>query len=216
MSTLQSAIVLAPRSPRYSRAEFQRHYEEFHAPLFYSFGKVAVGRYLRNHIVRAIGADPPFDTISEFGNDPEKRAELSAALRSPAAKPLEDDVKSFLAERGNVFSVTETPIHGPPRGFEPGPVAKRMILLKRPDGLSAQEFVGAVEDYAGSIARQLSAKAERVTLTLWRPDPTPPMDAMVTVWPADGTALPDEIGTPRGVEPRYVLDVESYCTAWAD
>jgi uncharacterized protein (TIGR02118 family) len=213
---MQSAIVLAPRSALYSRAEFQRHYEDYHAPLFYSFGKVAVGRYVRNHIVRAIGADPPFDTISEFGNYPDKRAELTTALRSPEAKALEDDVRTFLAERGNVFQIQETLIAGPMRGFEAGPVPKRMILLKRPDGLSAQEFAGAVEDYARSIVKQVASAVARITMTIWNPSLPPPMDGMVTIWPAEGATLPDAVGKPRGVELRYVLDVESYCTAWRD
>ncbi len=213
---MRIAIVLAPRNARYSREAFQHHYESYHAPLFYSFAKVALGRYIRNHIVRAIGADPPFDTISEFGNYPEKRAELAAILASPGAKVLEDDVKTFLSERGNVFEVTETLVSGPPRGFEPGPAAKRMILLKKPDGLSAGEFQAAAEDYADTATRQLGAQALRVTLTVWKPSPPPPMDAMVTIWPAAGAHLPDVIGTPTGVEPVYALDIESYCTAWRD
>ena len=213
---MQLAIVLAPRSARYSRSEFQRHYEEHHAPLFYSFGKVGVVRYGRNHIVRAIGADPPFDTISEFGNLPDKRAELMAALASPPAKPLEEDVKSFLAERGNVFEVTETLISGPPRSFEPGPVKKRMILMKKAEGLTGGEFATEAEDYACAIARRLGPSASRVALTLWKPEPKPPMDAMVTIWPAAGAALPDAIAAPAGIDVRYTLDVESYFTAWRD
>jgi uncharacterized protein (TIGR02118 family) len=212
MPAMQHAIVLAPRSHRYTRAEFQRHYEEFHAPLFYSFGKVGVGRYVRNHIVRAIGDDPPFDTISEFWNYPDKRTELIAALRSPEAEALEEDVHTFLAERGNVFAVDEQLISGPPRGFEPGPVAKRMILLKRPDGVSAGEFVTAARNYADAVGTD----ASRVSLTLWQTEPIPPMDAMVTIWPAEGVVLPDAIGAPMAVEIRYVLDVKSYCTVWQE
>jgi uncharacterized protein (TIGR02118 family) len=212
MLAMQHAIVLAPRSHRYTRAEFQRHYEEFHAPLFYAFGKVGVGRYVRNHIVRAIGDDPPFDTISEFWNYPDKRAELIAALRSPEAKALEEDVHTFLAERGNVFNVGEELIAGAPRGFEPGPVTKRMILLKRADGVSAEAFVKAARDYAKAVG----TGASRVTMTLWQPEPAPPMDAMVTIWPAEDAALPDVITKRPDVEIRYALDVESYCTAWQE
>jgi len=40
MSAIQLAIVLAPRSKNYDRVGFQCHYEDFHAPLFSSFGKV--------------------------------------------------------------------------------------------------------------------------------------------------------------------------------
>jgi uncharacterized protein (TIGR02118 family) len=212
MPLMQHAIVLAPRSHRYTRAEFQRHYEEFHAPLFYSFGKVGVGRYVRNHIVRAIGDDPPFDTISEFWNYPDKRAELIAALRAPEAKALEEDVHTFLAERGNVFAVDEQLISGPPRGFEPGPVAKRMILLKRADGVSAEAFASAARHYANTMGTD----ASRVSLTLWLPEPLPPMDAMVTVWPTKSLALLELIAAPTGAEIRYALDLESYCTAWRD
>jgi uncharacterized protein (TIGR02118 family) len=210
MPAMQHAIVLAPRSHRYTRAEFQRHYEEFHAPLFYSFGKVGVGRYVRNHIVRAIGDDPPFDTISEFWNYPDKRTELIAALRAPEAKALEEDVHSVLAERGNVFAVDEQIISGPPRGFEPGPAKKRMILLKRPDGVSADDFAMVARRYADTAG----LGALRVALTLWQSEPAPPMDAMVTIWPAEDAALPDAITKLPDVEIPYALDVESYCTAW--
>jgi uncharacterized protein (TIGR02118 family) len=216
MPAMQRAIVLAPRSARYSRTEFQRHYEAFHAPLFYSFGKVGVGRYVRNHIVRVIGADPHFDTISEFGNYPDKRAELIAALRSPEAKALEEDVQTFLAERGNVFDVSEELISGPPRSFEPGPVGKRLVLVKRPVGTSAGDFAAIVRDYAENAARKLGTDTSRITLTSWKQDPTPPMDAMVAIWPAAGAILPDAIGDETGVEIYYTLDVESYCTAWCD
>jgi uncharacterized protein (TIGR02118 family) len=212
MPAMQHAIVLAPRSHRYTRAEFQRHYEEFHAPLFYSFGKVGVGRYVRNHIVHAIGGDPPFDTISEFWNYPDKRAELIATLRAPEAKALEEDVHTFLAERGNVFAVDEEVISGPPRGFEPGPVAKRMILLTRADGVSVEAFTTAVREYAKAVG----TGASRVALTLWQLEPAPPMDAMVTIWPAEGAVLPDAITKLPDVEIQYALDVESYCTAWQE
>jgi uncharacterized protein (TIGR02118 family) len=216
MSAIQLAIVLAPRSKNYDRVGFQCHYEEFHAPLFYSFGKVGVGRYIRNHIIRFIGDDPLFDTISEFGKYPDKQAELIAALHSPEARALEEDVHSFLAERGNVFNVTEELIAGPPRGFEPGPAEKRMILLKRAEGVLAEAFVAAARDYAGAAAEDCGANASRVALTLWNPNPTPPMDAMVTIWPAPDAMLPDVHAPPNGIVLRHVLDVESYCTAWHD
>jgi hypothetical protein len=44
---------------------------------------------------------------------------------------------------------------------------------------------------------------------------------MVTIWPADGVGLPDAFPpdaacASRGIEIRYAVDVESYCTAWCD
>jgi hypothetical protein len=47
------------------------------------------------------------------------------------------------------------------------------------------------------------------------------MDAMVTIWPAEGVVLPDafppDAASPsRGIQIRYAVDVESYCTAWRD
>ena len=210
------AIVLAPRSVRYTRAAFQRHYEEYHAPLFYSFGKVGVGRYLRNHIVGFEGGDPPFDTISEFGNYPAKRDRLIAALRSPEARKLEEDVHDFLAERGNTFAISETLIAGPPRGFEAGPVRKRRLLMRKAAGSSADDVARVAHDYAASVAGKLVSRAERVTLTLWKPDPAPPMDAMLTVWPASGDLRPALPAPPSPLVRAYLLDVDAYCTAWQD
>jgi len=213
---MTSAIVLAPRSTRYTRAEFRRHYEEYHAPLFYSFGKVGVGRYLRNHIVGFEGDDPPFDTISEFGNYPARRDQLIAALRSPEARPLEEDVHDFLAERGNTFEISETLIAGPPRSFEAGPVRKRMLLMRKTGGASADGVAHAARDYAASAAGRLGSRATRVTLTLWKPEPAPPMDAMLTVWPAPGDLRPALPAPPSPLAQAYLLDVDAYCTAWQD
>ena len=204
-------IVLAPRSDHYTRASFQAHYEAFHAPLFYSFAKPAIGRYARNHIVRAIGTDPHFDTISEFGIFPDKRGELSRILHSPEARALEEDVHTFLAERGNSFTVSERLIAGPPRYFEPGPVAKRAILLRtnHPDDAD-------FDDYAKTVAARLGNAALRVTLSVWNREPPPPMDAMLMIWPAEGASLPDPIEPPTPITIAHTLDLDGYMTAWRD
>ena len=204
---LEQSIVLAPRSSRYSRDEFQRHYEEFHAPLFHSFAEVAVRRYARNHVIRALGEDPPFDTISEFGILSERRAEMTAALRSPAAKRLEEDVQTMLAERGNSFAVTEQLVAGTPRPFEPGPVRKLAVLFRQ--GAAGPHFEHLARTYAESLARE--HRATRVTLTLWQRQPQPPVDGMVMLW--TGTNLADLV-PPRSLRLTWQLELESYATVW--
>ena len=194
---LEHGIVLAPRRPEYTRAAFQQHYESVHAPLFHRHAGDAIGRYLRNHIVRTYGANTPFDTISEFGIRPSERAAMTARLRAPEARALEEDVHRFLAERGNSFPVEETLISGPPRGARPGqaPVRKRALMLRGGDG--------------EALARSLIDAAQRVTLTRWISEQAP-LSAMVMLWLAPGATL-DPVG---GV--AFEADVDEYCTAWTD
>jgi len=209
-------IVLAPRSARYSRAQFQQHYESYHAPLFLSFTSPFIGRYTRNHIVRAAGADPGFDTLSEFGHYPAKRTELMAALRAPEARVLEEDVQTFLAERGNSFEVDQMLISGPPRGYEAGPVRKHAILLKAADGTPPRDIDPLARGFATAIAQQIGGRARRVELTLWKREPAPPLDAMVMVWPAEGATLPELSPSSGGLSVAYLLELDAYCTAWRE
>jgi uncharacterized protein (TIGR02118 family) len=206
---LEQSIVLAPRSRNYTRPEFQRHYEEFHAPLFHSFAKMAVVRYARNHVIKAIGDDPPFDTISEFGILSEKRAEMTASLRSPEAKRLEEDVQTMLAERGNTFAVTEHLVAGPVRAFEKGPVRKFALLFRH--GVAGEHFDHLARTYAEALAR--SHGLERVTLTLWNRQPAPPIDGMVMLWPKPGTDLA-RLEPPRSLKLAWRLEVDSHATVW--
>ena len=206
---LEQSIVLAPHSRHYTRASFQRHYEEFHAPLFYSFADMAVRRYARNHVIRALGEDPPFDTISEFGILSERRAEMTASLRSPAAKRLEEDVQTLLAERGNGFAVTEQLVAGRNRTFEAGPVRKLAVLFRQ--GAAGPHFEHLARTYAESLAREHAA--ERVTLTLWQRQPQPPVDGMVMLWSgADLAAL----APPRSLHLAWQLELASYATVWEE
>ena len=70
---------------------------------------------------------------------------------------------------------------------------------------------------AREYAMAMGTGALRVTMTLWQPEPAPPMGAMVTIWRASGVvARTDELVVPVGVEISYALDVESFCTAWRD
>ena len=199
---MDHGIVLAPRKPPYTRAAFQAHYEDFHAPLFYRYTAPAIGRYLRNHVVAVFGADPPFDTISEFGIHPEKRGWLGERLRSPETRDLEDDVQSFLAERGNSFPVAEELIAGAPRSPAiGGPVRKRALLLR-----------GAPGD-ARALATQLGTGTERVTLTLWQHAPAP-FDAMIMLWAGKAELPPVGPSIPAALSLAYEVDVDEYCSAW--
>lgn len=206
---MDHVVVLAPRKAPYTRASFQAHYESYHAPLFYKYTKPAIAAYLRNHVVGVLGADPPFDTISEFAIRPEKRGWMGERLRAPETRDLEADVQRFLAERGNAFPVGEALIAGPPRSpAVGGPVRKRVLLLKRPTATSATEFETAARAFAGAVAPD----ATRVTLTRWLPG-RPPVDAMIAIW-SPAAPAPLAAAAPAGVEVAFELDVDEYCTAW--
>ena len=171
----------------------------------------------RNHIVGVLGADPHFDTISEFGIFPEKRADLTRILRSPEAKSLEDDVQTFLAERGNNFAITERHISGPARQCQTrSHSGNARSCCKRPGDASTAAIESAATAYAQGMARQLGGAAERIVLMLWKPSPPPPMDAMVMIWPSTGAALPGPAAPPDPLAIAYALDVDEYCTTWRD
>ena len=59
---------LIPRRANLSRPAFREYYEQRHAPLALQHLR-SFRRYVRNHVVAATPADPPFDALSEFWYD---------------------------------------------------------------------------------------------------------------------------------------------------
>ena len=63
--TVLKNLGLIPRRADLTRAAFREHYERRHAPLALRQLRT-FHRYVRNHVVDAAPADPPFDALSEF------------------------------------------------------------------------------------------------------------------------------------------------------
>ena len=87
---------LIPRRADLTRPAFREYYERRHAPLALRHLRW-FRRYVRNHVVAAAPADPPFDALSEFWYD--SAADLDAViafLTSPAGAVLRDDEAQFM------------------------------------------------------------------------------------------------------------------------
>src|SRR5688572_5899249 len=87
---------LIPRRADLTRAAFREYYERRHAPLALHHLRW-FRRYVRNHVISATPADPPFDALSEFWYD--SAADLDAVvafLTSPTGAALRDDEAQFM------------------------------------------------------------------------------------------------------------------------
>jgi len=98
------AIALVKRKSGLSHEEFQRHYEEVHAPLAMKY-LLTIKRYVRNYVIAPGGArEPEFDCVTEFWY--ENMGGLQAArdlLRSEAGRVIREDEESFI-DRSKVVS----------------------------------------------------------------------------------------------------------------
>lgn len=190
---------LIPRRADLSRAAFREHYETRHAPLALRYLRT-FRRYVRNHVVEATPADPPFDALSEFWYDDERDIEsVVAFLTSPAGEVLREDEARFMDRTAiRIIRVTEELLFGPARASESGVVAKEALLLHRPADTSAVDFRADVERLCAALLAPRSTGFLRLQLELpVAPDEGPlAFDAVVTAWPEGprrpALAVPDK------------------------
>jgi uncharacterized protein (TIGR02118 family) len=197
---------LIPRRADLTRAAFRNYYERRHAPLALQHLR-HFRRYVRNHVVAAAPADPPFDALSEFWYD--SAADLDAViavLTSAAGAVLRDDEAQFMDRSGiRIVRVQESLLFGPARGTEEGVVTKHALLLHRAAGTRAADFHGDVQRACAALLEPRQAAFVRLQLEL-PVDPDEPglaLDALLTAWPnaearAPFDALP-ELASVAGV-----------------
>lgn len=184
-------VGLIPRRADLNRAAFRDYYESRHAPLALKHLR-SFRRYVRNHVVAASPADPPFDALSEFWYDTAEDLEAVVAfLTSPAGDVLRDDEARFMNRAGvRIVRVAESLLFGPARGTETDVVTKHALLLRRVPAARTTDFRADVERLCAALLEPRSPAFMRLQLEL-PVDPEEPglaLDALLTAWPdADRT-----------------------------
>lgn len=177
---------LIPRRPDLTRATFREHYELRHAPLALRQLRT-FARYVRNHVVDAAPADPPFDSLSEFWYaDQADLDAVIAILTSPAGEALRADEARFMDRAAiRIVRVEELLLFGPARGTEDGVVEKHALLLGRADGATAGDFRADVQRLCAALLAPRAPGFARLQLDLpVEPDaPELALHALVTAWP---------------------------------
>lgn len=108
------SIAFIRRKAGVSREEFQRHYEEIHAPMGQRLLPGLKG-YVRNYPQPRPGMpEPDFDVVTEFWYDSmEAIRQVHEFLATPAAQPLLEDERTFIDSASIRAYIFET--HGSER-----------------------------------------------------------------------------------------------------
>jgi hypothetical protein len=203
---IQLSLSYITRRPELSVAEFRTRYEQEHV-IRAVRAMTTIRRYVRNYVDGAIGVQPDFDVISEFGF------------------PIGDsgvDVCGHQIDPNWIKSrsgrVSEIVVSGTPWSFENGPVHKRAILVRRSRG---GDFETALSAFAQTTARQLGGLTNRILLNLAQVplqdtfacvESAQVCDATLTAWPKPGAMLPDRFTAPPGLQIHSILDLAAYAS----
>jgi uncharacterized protein (TIGR02118 family) len=186
---------LIPRRPDLTRAAFREHYERRHAPLALRHLRT-FHRYVRNHVVEGVPADPPFDSLSEFWYASQADIDaVIAILGSATGEVLREDEARFMDRAGiRIVRVEETLLFGPARATEDGIVPKHALLLHRAADARAEDFRADVHRLCAGLLAPRSPGFARLQLDL-PVDPDEPdlaLHAVLTAWPDAAGPVPFE------------------------
>lgn len=191
---MKSVCVLAHR-PDSSRAEFQRYYEERHAPL--GIRHFPFTRYVRNHLLDA--PDIGFDTISEFWA--EDIGASAALMQGPVGEIMRADEERFM-DRSRIAPAGADE-HVLSAGSCTDDAGERFAVLVRRKGGEEAAFRASVLAWAHDIA----ARTPGVSVDFAQSWQLPAFPADAVLWTP---ALPDETArTPGQVRKLKVRRVET-------
>lgn len=124
------------------RDEFRAHYESVHSPMALPLLE-GLERYLRHHVRRELSGEPFFDCMTSFWwRDGTAFEALFGRLEAPEGAHLRADEESFMHKAANRFF----PVHERVlRRSNPRARTGLLILSKRPDDMSADEFLAVYE-----------------------------------------------------------------------
>ena len=205
---LQMAFAFISKRSDLSDDQLRERYEASHVPgALKVMVPMGFRHYVRNYVQRALGTEPDFEVISEFG--------FAAGSTGPdvCGQPIDPNWR-----RNRSVVVMARPIAV--RLSIPGnePIRKRALLLRQPQAVSAAEFEDGALDFATSVARTLGDGAHRVTLYLAVGttrevheciDADAIVEAIVMIWPKPDIVLPDSLRTPSSVALTSILDLEA-------
>lgn len=216
-SELDRAFAFMTKKWGSTMEELREEYEAF-APTFVADTKGIVRRYSRNYIVRVLGpGQPDFHSITEFAHIPGGEGAINAS------RPEPEDSRDIA--RITTLHFTQRLVAGPPLVHEPGRVHKRGIFLRRATQASSPEIVAAeLSGFVENLAKQLQSSTNRVMLyvgtsprrnyqSVYYPANTELdryMDAIVMLWPKEGSALPETFDSPANFAVLTVIDFEAH------
>jgi hypothetical protein len=189
-----------PRRRDLTRAAFRDYYERRHAPLALSHVHVFV-KYVRNHLAEGAAPASAFDTLSEFWYaDAEAAASVGKWLQTAAGQVLREDEAQFMdRSRIGACVAEEHHLHGPERGYEPGPLRKLALLLASSDSASRRPSAAVMAASAALIDRHRALVYRAVLDVPISPLPSHvAIDGVLWIWPVDATDAAHALASEGG------------------
>jgi len=170
---MRKSICALVHKPGSTREQFQRYYEDNHAPL--AVGLFPFTRYVRNHLVDP--GDFGWDTISEFWADDISHA--ASLMQGPVGDTMRADEARFMDRSRIAPGGAEEEILS--AGDPADPLGRRTCLLIEADPGSDPYF--AAHRLAGNLARDHAGVSIDI-IAAWQ-DPAFPAAAVVWLagWP---------------------------------
>ena len=205
---MEKTVSLISRKQGSTRAEFRQYYETRHAVL--GMKNFPFRKYLRNHVIAA-PPDAGFDVFSEFWQD--SVAKAYETMAGPIGEIMHADEARFMdRSMQRAAKSHDRVVFGPPRGVDPTPTRKQILLLARAAGTSPADFAEAAAKWGAKLGESAPAgNIPRVALDIIEPFPNVgyPCDAVLSIWlgpSCDGIAFGDP---PAGVAVKTAATVEA-------
>jgi hypothetical protein len=212
-------MTLFLKRPDLTRRQFRDYYEGHHVAMGLAANKYfGFTKYVRNHVVGATPSPPArsfpeFDCFSEYTfRDVDAAVEAQKFMLTPGGKALAEDELNFLDMTHHPsFGSKEILIAGAPRAVDVGITRKWGLVLSRGEGIGADAFLKSVEAFAHAFAKQHPEAFLRLVLDapLDGPAGRPPFDAILSLWPRPGAALPPQFRWPESRDQALLLELES-------
>lgn len=205
---MEKTVALISRRADLTRPAFREYYETNHA--FLGMRHFAFRKYLRNHVVDTAGAGPGFDVFSEFWN--ESIANAYATLASPIGDLMREDERRFMDQsKQRAARSTERLVAGPPRGIDPTPTRKQILVLTNDGDADRAAFFDMAARWGAALAAAAPGETHRITLDAITPFENAPFpcDAILSVWLAHARHGVTYGTPPAGITLLAVATVES-------
>jgi uncharacterized protein (TIGR02118 family) len=208
-------ISLIRRKAGISRKEFARHYEDVHAPLAVKLLKAIKG-YVRNHIVDTPGTqETDFDCISEFWFDSiEDSVKVVEFWQSEDGQVIRDDEQKFMDTSKTVSFLVDERVSDINASVDVAvtDMVKAIALLKRKQGLSAEDFIRHYEEVHAPLIVKNSTGLKRYVrnhvVPLGDIENEPKFDCITELWYEDLEAYKASISTWGTEAGRVIRDDE--------
>ena len=205
---MEQTVSLISRKVGSTRAEFRNYYETRHSVL--GMKNFQFRKYLRNHVVAA-PPDAGFDVFSEFWQD--SVAGAYETMAGPIGDVMREDEARFMDRSVQRAAKShDRVVFGPPRGVDPTPTRKQILLLTRGSEIGAADFAAAAAKWGAKLGESPPVgRIVRVALDIIEPFENVgyPCDAVLSIWlgpSCDGIAFGDP---PAGVSVKTAATVEA-------